>query len=42
MDKAGAYAIQGEGAALVASVRGCYTNVIGLPVPKVLAMLAEF
>lgn len=42
LDKAGAYAIQGEGAALVATVRGCYTNVIGLPVPKVLAMLAEF
>jgi len=42
MDKAGAYAIQGEGAALVSAVRGCYTNVIGLPVPRVLAMLAEF
>jgi septum formation protein len=42
MDKAGAYAIQGEGAALVRSVRGCFTNVIGLPVPKVLSMLKEF
>ncbi len=41
MDKAGAYAIQGTGAALVASIRGCYTNVIGLPVPKLLEMLAE-
>jgi septum formation protein len=39
MDKAGAYAIQGEGAALVRALRGCYTNVIGLPVPKVLEML---
>jgi septum formation protein len=42
MDKAGAYAIQGAGAALIATIRGCYTNVIGLPVPKVLAMLEEF
>jgi septum formation protein len=42
MDKAGAYAIQGRGAALVRSVRGCYTNVIGLPVPRVLDMLAQY
>lgn len=42
MDKAGAYAIQGEGAALVRALRGCYTNVIGLPLPKLLEMLAEF
>lgn len=42
MDKAGAYAIQGEGAALVRVIRGCYTNVIGLPIPKLTEMLAEF
>lgn len=42
MDKAGSYAIQGEGAALIRAVRGCYTNVIGLPLPMVLRMLAEF
>jgi septum formation protein len=41
MDKAGSYAIQGQGAALIRAVRGCYTNVIGLPLPKVLAMLQE-
>jgi septum formation protein len=41
-DKAGAYAIQGLGAALIRSVRGCYSNVIGLPIPKLLAMLADF
>lgn len=31
MDKAGAYAIQGYGAALVERISGCYNNVVGLP-----------
>jgi septum formation protein len=31
LDKAGAYAVQERGAALVARVDGCYTNVVGLP-----------
>ena len=30
-DKAGAYAVQAAGGALVANVDGCYTNVVGLP-----------
>ena len=34
-DRAGSYAIQGEGAHLVARVDGSYTNVIGLPLPEV-------
>jgi septum formation protein len=34
-DRAGAYAIQGEGAHLVDRVEGSYTNVIGLPLPEV-------
>jgi septum formation protein len=31
-ERAGAYAIQGRGAALVAEIRGDYLNVVGLPV----------
>ena len=31
MDKAGAYALQGQGARLVAWYDGCYSNIIGLP-----------
>ena len=38
-DKAGAYAIQGAGAALVAGVDGSVSNVIGLPLAETLAML---
>ncbi|MEW5723601.1 MAG: nucleoside triphosphate pyrophosphatase [Thermodesulfobacteriota bacterium] len=38
-DKAGAYAIQGCGAALSRSVKGSYTNVIGLPLAEVLEAL---
>jgi septum formation protein len=41
MDKAGAYGIQGRGAALVRAVRGCYTNVVGLPIPRLMVMLAK-
>jgi len=39
--KAGAYAIQGIGAALVSEVRGSVTNVIGLPLAEVVAALRE-
>ncbi len=37
--KAGAYAIQGIGAALVAGVRGSVTNVVGLPLAEVVSEL---
>lgn len=40
-DKAGAYAVQGLGSALVERVEGSYTNVIGLPVEEVLAALCR-
>jgi septum formation protein len=38
-DKAGAYGIQGQGGALVAEVRGSYSNVVGLPLEETLAAL---
>jgi septum formation protein len=34
-DKAGAYAIQGRASKYVCSIRGCYHNVVGLPVSLV-------
>ena len=40
--KAGAYAAQGIAAALVAGVRGSITNVIGLPLAEVVAVLRRF
>jgi septum formation protein len=39
MDKAGAYGIQGAGGALVAEVRGSYSNVVGLPLEETLELL---
>ena len=38
-DKAGAYAAQGAGNLLIERIAGSYTNVVGLPMTQVLAML---
>jgi septum formation protein len=41
MDKAGAYAVQGIGAAIVETVSGSYTTVVGLPLCEVTRDLKE-
>jgi septum formation protein len=40
-DRAGAYAIQGRGSALVERIDGDFWNVVGLPVPKLLELAPE-
>lgn len=40
--KAGGYAIQGVGALLVGEVRGCFYNVVGLPLSRLDALLKRF
>jgi septum formation protein len=41
LDKAGAYAIQGYAARWIPRIEGCYFNVVGLPIARTVAMLAE-
>jgi septum formation protein len=41
MDRAGAYAVQGAGGALVASVQGCYETVVGLPLCLAIDLLTR-
>ncbi len=41
MDKAGSYALQGIAAAFVERINGCYTNIIGLPIPDTVRLLRQ-
>lgn len=41
LDKAGAYAIQGFAARWIPRIEGCYFNVMGLPIARTVALLAE-
>ena len=40
-DKAGGYAIQGVGSFMIESIKGSYTNVVGLPVCELIQMLCR-
>ena len=42
LGKAGGYAIQGVGALLVEEIRGCFYNVVGLPLSRLDALLMRF
>jgi len=42
MDKAGAYAAQGAGGAIIERITGSYSNVVGLPMERTIAALADF
>ncbi len=42
LDKAGAYAAQGDGRKIIARIRGSYTNVVGLPMGETLRALRAF
>lgn len=42
LDKAGAYAAQGFGSEIIEKIDGSFTNVVGLPMEKAAAALAQF
>ncbi len=42
VDKAGAYAIQGQGAMLIEKINGCFFNVVGFPLSRFFVALDQF
>lgn len=42
LDKAGAYAAQGDGRDVIEHIDGSYTNVVGLPMEETVSVLREF
>ncbi len=42
MDKAGAYGIQGRASVYIKGIRGCFYNVVGLPIHRLWNILKEF
>lgn len=42
LDKAGAYAIQGKAKDFIIDIKGCFYNVVGLPMDKLIGMLKKF
>jgi septum formation protein len=42
LDKAGAYAAQGDGAEIIRNIRGSFTNVVGLPMDETIEILERY
>jgi septum formation protein len=42
LDKAGGFDIEGKGAFFIGRIEGCYFNVVGLPLAKLVSMLKNF
>ena len=41
LDKAGGYAIQGRAEAFIDRIEGSYSNVVGLPLARLVAMIKQ-